>query len=287
MSGQGDSKTFLFSVDLEEFSAVGGNRSYRRTPLPELAALYLDFLRRHRARATFFIVGETARAFPETIRAIAAEGHELGCHTDAHWTLDRYTPATLRDDLRRNLDALHAVVPGRIQGFRAPVLSLTQRTRWAYEVLAGLGFTYSSSVLPANNPLHGWPGFGDHPVEIDGIVELPVTLAPVGWMRVPIGSGTYFRCLPFMLIRRRFAALLAHGIPVVGYFHPYDCDTRQEWVMNEGVNGSRFFNSLLYFNRAKTMSRLDQLARAGFHIEPYHEHLARAFPHRVGADRAA
>ncbi|HWL53952.1 MAG TPA: polysaccharide deacetylase family protein [Chthoniobacteraceae bacterium] len=281
-----EDRTFLFSVDLEEFSAVGGNRSFRRTPLPELAERYLAFLRRHRARATFFVVGETARAFPGTIRDIAAEGHELACHTDAHRTLDRYTPATFRDDLRRNLDALHAAVPGRIQGFRAPVLSLTERTRWAYEVLAGLGFTYSSSVLPASNPLHGWPGFGDAPVEIDGLVELPVTLARVGLLRVPIGSGTYFRCLPMGMIRRRFAALLARGTPVVGYFHPYDCDPEQERVMNEGVNGSRFFNSLLYFNRAKTMGRLDELARAGFRIEPYHEHLARAFPHRVAADRA-
>lgn len=264
-------KTFLFSVDLEEFYAAANQESFFRTPLPELTERLLAFLRRAEMRCTFFVVGEIAERFPGALRAIAAEGHELGCHTHTHRPLDEHTPNSLREDLLRNLDAIRAAA-GReveIKGFRAPILSLTEATAWAHEVLHGLGFTYSSSVLPAASPLYGWPGFGSAPRMVHGIMELPVTLTRVGPWRVPAGSGTYFRCLPMPLLRRAFAHCAARGQPLVGYLHPYDLDPAQERVMSRGVNGSRWMNALLYVNRARTVERLESLLAHGFKIVPY------------------
>jgi len=266
-------KTFLFSVDLEEFVAADRQRDFRRTPLPELTEKYLAFLRRHAMKATFFVVGEIAEKFPAVIRAIASEGHELGCHTHTHWSLDRHTPQSLREDLLRNRAALEAISNQPLRGFRAPILSLTERTKWAFAVLAETGFTYSSSVLPAKNPLHGWPGFGHAVRRVEGITELPITTAPVLGREFPIAAGTYFRCLPFFAIRRAFQRLAGQGTMLTGYFHPYDIDVAQEHVMNEGVRGSRLMNHLLYFNRAGTLPRLEALIADGFHIMPCHEYL--------------
>ena len=262
-------KTFLFSIDLEEFYAE--RAEFHRTPLPELVERYLDLLRRHQMKATFFVVGEVAKKFPAVIRAIAAEGHELACHTYDHVPLDQQDAASLRDDLRRNLDALAGFGSAPIQGFRAPILSLGEKQQWAYEVLAGLGFTYSSSVLPARNPLHGWPGFGLAPRRIAGVLEVPVTLSRFFGLEVPIGAGTYFRCLPMGAIRRRFAGLAEDSTAVVGYFHPYDLDTAQERVMSRGVGGSRLLNALLYVNRSRTLPRLESILDAGFRIVPYRD----------------
>ena len=267
-------KTFLFSVDFEEFYAAERQESFRRTPLPELTERLLEFLRRAGMRCTFFVVGEIAARFPEAVRAIAAEGHELGCHTHDHRPLDEHTPASLREDLLRNLDAVRACASGPITGFRAPILSLTRRTAWAHEVLAQLGFRYSSSVLPARNPLHGWPEFGSAPREVNGIMEIPVTLARIGPLRLPVGAGTYFRCLPPALVRGAFERCAARGNPVVGYFHPYDIDAAQERVMSRGVNGSRLMNALLYMNRSRTLERLESLMADGFKIVPYSDFLA-------------
>jgi len=264
-------KTFLFSIDLEEFYAE--RAEFRRTPLAELVERYLALLRRRQMKATFFVVGEIAEKFPSVIRDIAAEGHELACHTYAHVPLDRQDAVSLRDDLRRNLDALAPFASAAIEGFRAPILSLGEKQQWAYEVLASLGFTYSSSVLPARNPLHGWPGFGATPRRIGGVLEIPVTLSRVFTLEVPIGAGTYFRCLPFGAIRRRFATLAAQDTAVVGYFHPYDLDSAQEHVMSRGVGGSRVLNALLYFNRAGTLGRLESILDAGFRIVPYRDYL--------------
>lgn len=267
-------KTFLFSVDFEEFYAAERQETYRRTPLPELAERLLEFLRSAGMRCTFFVVGEVAERFPETVRAIAAEGHELGCHTHTHLPLDEHTPASLREDLRRNLDAVRACAKGPVTGFRAPILSLTPRTEWACEVLAEMGFAYSSSVLPAKSPLYGWPGFGAAPRRVHGLLEAPVTLAPVGPLRAPVGAGTYFRCLPMPLVRRAFDQCAERGEAVVGYFHPYDIDAAQERVMSRGVRGSRWMNALLYVNRHRTIERLESLLARGFKIVPYGDFLS-------------
>jgi len=267
-------KTFLFSVDFEEFYAAQRQETFYRTPLPELAERLLDFLRRAGMRCTFFVVGEIAERFPEAVRAIAAEGHELACHTHTHRPLDEHTPASLREDLLRNLQAVRACAKGPVTGFRAPILSLTRETAWAHEVLADLGFKYSSSVLPARNPLYGWPEFGAAPRVVHGVIEAPVTVARVGPLRAPVGAGTYFRCLPMPLVRRAFDGCARRGEAVVGYFHPYDIDPAQERVMSRGVNGSRLMNALLYVNRSRTLERLESLVAGGFKIVPYSDFFA-------------
>lgn len=267
-------KTFLFSVDFEEFYAAERQETFRRTPLPELAERLLEFLRRAGMRCTFFVVGEIAERFPEAVRAIAEEGHELACHTHTHRPLNEHTPASLREDLLRNLDAVRACTKGPITGFRAPILSMTRQTSWAHTVLADLGFRYSSSVLPARNPLYGWPEFGTAPRLVDGIIEAPVTLARVGPLLAPVGAGTYFRCLPMPLVRRAFNRCARRGDAMLGYFHPYDIDTAQERVMSRGVNGSRLMNALLYVNRGRTLERLESMMADGFKITTYSDFLA-------------
>lgn len=132
---------------------------------------------------------------------------------------------------------------------------------------------YSSSVLPARNPLYGWPGFGAAPRVVGGVIEAPVTVARIGPLLAPIGAGTYFRCLPMPLVRRAFAACAGRGEAIVGYFHPYDIDTAQERVMSRGVRRSRLMNTLLYVNRHRTLERLESVITGGFNIVPYSDFL--------------
>ena len=267
-------KTFLFSVDLEEFYALERQETFRRTPLPQLTDRLLEFLRRAGMRCTFFVVGEIAQRYPNVIQSIAWEGHELACHTHTHRPLNEHTPATLREDLMRNLDAIKACTKEPVIGFRAPILSLTPETAWAHDVLAKLGFKYSSSVLPGKNPLYGWPDFGNVARMVNGLMEVPVTLAKAGPLVVPIGAGTYFRCLPKGMVRRAFERCAGRGEAIVGYFHPYDIDTAQERVMSRGVKRSRLMNALLYVNRGRTIERLESLLARGFKIVRYSDFLA-------------
>lgn len=44
----------------------------------------LDVLKEKNIKATFFVIGEYVRKYPETARRIAAEGHTIGIHCDVH-----------------------------------------------------------------------------------------------------------------------------------------------------------------------------------------------------------
>ena len=261
--------TFLFSVDVEDArdGVPGGERLPAR--VPEMVDLYLDFLRRHRSRGTFFVVGQVARRHPDLIRTIIDEGHEIGCHSDRHIPLDRLDRAGFRSDTLRNLDALHAAGAIDVAGYRAPCFSLNGRTQWAHEVLAELGFNYSSSVLPARNPLYGWPGFGHRPRRVEsGLWEIPVTLLPSPLPPLPMGGGVYFRALPKWLLRRALAARRKTGLPLVGYFHPYDVDSKQERFAHAGFRRLGPYNWLMYRNREQVIDRLEMAVGLGFELAP-------------------
>jgi polysaccharide deacetylase family protein (PEP-CTERM system associated) len=262
-------RTYLFSVDLEDvrLSIPNGERFAPR--VEPMTLRYLDWLERHRFRATFFTVGEVARRYPDLVREIARRGHEIACHSNHHITLDRQSPDEFRADLTAAIDALISAGASSVIGYRAPTFSLTDKTQWAYDILAALGIRYSSSVLPAPNPLFGWPEFGTKVRRMPcGVLEIPMTLSRVGPLRVPVGGGVYFRALPFPVIARAMNRA-SHETAVTGYFHPYDIDSESERFMHADINGNRFFHWLMYFNRSKVFSRLDRLVDNGHRVETY------------------
>ena len=53
-------------------------------PHPEITPWVLAELKKHNAKATFFLVGENAKNYPEVIKQIIAEGHHIGNHTYNH-----------------------------------------------------------------------------------------------------------------------------------------------------------------------------------------------------------
>jgi peptidoglycan-N-acetylglucosamine deacetylase len=53
-------------------------------PLPRYSNQILDILAAQCVKATFFLVGEMARAYPATVRRIFAEGHTIGTHSEDH-----------------------------------------------------------------------------------------------------------------------------------------------------------------------------------------------------------
>ncbi|HEX3672686.1 MAG TPA: polysaccharide deacetylase family protein [Rhizomicrobium sp.] len=84
----------------------------------------LDALKASNVKATFFIVGRMARAYPDILARIAAEGHLLGNHSATHPLLGkRYIthPELLVDQIRQVDDEIRPLMPpGTTFYFRAP-----------------------------------------------------------------------------------------------------------------------------------------------------------------------
>lgn len=263
--------TFLFSVDLEDVRLWMQNGERFTDRVSENTLRYLDWLDNHQAKATFFTVGQVARLHPELLQEIQHRGHEIACHSDLHLPVASQTADQFRTDLENNISSLHKAGVKQVVGYRAPVFSLTAKSApWVYPTLKEYGITYSSSVLPAKSPLFGWPEFGMTPVVTEsGVWELPMTIAPVGPLKIPVAGGVYFRILPQWLMLRKVKSLLRETDFVTGYFHPYDIDAKQERFMHPGINNSRFYNYLMYVNRSTVFNRLDKLMQLGVSIRTY------------------
>lgn len=207
---------FTFTLDLEDHRpSTDAEIRY-----PAIVHRLLDHLDEVGVRGTFFVVGTLAEAEPDLIRTIAAGGHELALHDWDHTQLDRSDPDTLRATASKGRDVLGELAGHEIVGYRAATFSLTADTTWATDVLADVGFRYSSSVLAATNPLYGFPEAPRHAFRWpSGLIELPAPLADLGVTEVPLG-GTYLRLLPASLLRRRAGGT---DVPFV-YCHPYDFD---------------------------------------------------------------
>ena len=94
-------------------------------PHPDVTPLLLDVLAKHRARATFFLIGERVLGNESTVARIAAEGHELANH------LMRDEPSVLLPDFefRRQLGQVTSLLAphGDIRWFRPGSGWLTPR----------------------------------------------------------------------------------------------------------------------------------------------------------------
>lgn len=266
-------KAYLFSVDLEDirFGMADGLNYEERVPAN--VHKYFDWLNKHDFKCTFFVVGDVAEAFPSLVQEISSEGHEIACHMHRHVPLDKLSRETFKEGLESNVRTLRRAGAANIEGFRAPIFSLMPSTSWAYDVLKELGFSYSSSVLPAKNPFYGWEEFGKRPKKVQGIVEIPMTVEKFGPLNIPIAGGVYFRVFPEILIRRWVKNYLKSDIPLLGYFHPYDIDTEQEHFMHPEINDSKFYNFLMYYNRKNVFKRLDAIIDMGFTVCPYAEYV--------------
>ena len=69
-------------------------------PVPQTAHV-LDVLRRHHARATFFVLGELAATRPALLRRMVREGHAIGDHSWDHGQFWHQDAAAIRREVRR------------------------------------------------------------------------------------------------------------------------------------------------------------------------------------------
>ncbi|WP_458123775.1 polysaccharide deacetylase family protein [Paenibacillus sp. Z3-2] len=89
-------------------------------PDPYYTPRLLDLLRQHRAKATFFVVGEHAASHPELIQRIHEEGHLIGIHNYIHKTNWLMRPRTVRNQIQRTGQIIQEVTGVKTCYYRPP-----------------------------------------------------------------------------------------------------------------------------------------------------------------------
>jgi len=108
-------------------------------------------------RATFFILGWIAERYPDLIRRIQKEGHEIACHGYAHKLIYHQSKEEFREDIRKAKAILENIIGDEVIGYRAPSYSITNKSQWAFEILTEEGFKYDSSIFPIHHDFYGFP----------------------------------------------------------------------------------------------------------------------------------
>jgi polysaccharide deacetylase family protein (PEP-CTERM system associated) len=175
-------------------------------------------------RATFFVLGEVARAHPRLVSLISSRGHEIGCHGMTHSLVYRQSPEVFREELRRAAGLLREQSGAPVVGFRAPSWSITRESLWALEALSAEGFVYDSSVFPADARLYGIAGAPRGPYRVGSLIELPPPIFSAGPIRVGAGGGFYLRALPEFVLRAALGEYERRGWPFIVHAHPRELD---------------------------------------------------------------
>ncbi len=255
-SDRGPGRGLIITVDLEDHTVPPAVPRFDRAIEPLLAVLA-----ERQARATFFVVGELIPKWIGQLRDLAGAGHEIGLHGFTHRRVLDLGPKSFSDEIRQGIETLGEHVGVSPTGFRAPFCSITERTPWAPEILSDAGFTYSASVVPAWNPVAGYPGAPTRPFRWRcGLLEIPAPVFGLRRFALPALGGAYLRLMPqavvWMASRRRSAD---NGDWT--YIHPYDLDTEEPFFQHPGQ--SWIEAKLLFARRSHMLHRVTRFIEGG------------------------
>ncbi|MBB6438727.1 polysaccharide deacetylase family protein [Streptomyces candidus] len=105
-------------------------------PDPRYTPALLKTLRRHGARAMFFVCGEMAAENQDLLREMTDDGHVIGNHSWSHPLIPKLSRSRIRSQLGRTSDVVERTVGAAPRWYRAPYGAWN---RASFEIGAELG----------------------------------------------------------------------------------------------------------------------------------------------------
>lgn len=257
--------TNALTIDVEDYFQVSAMAPYirrsewdtRECRVERNVDRILALLDKHGTRATFFTLGWVAERYPQLVKRIVAQGHELASHGYGHERASDLSRVDFLHDVRHAKRLLEDIGGVAVQGYRAPSFSIGEGNLWAFDCLREAGYRYSSSIYPIKHDHYGMPDAPRFAHEVvGGLVEIPVTTLRMSGRNWPSSGGGYFRLLPYALSRWMIGKVNADDRkPAIFYFHPWEIDHGQPRVA--GIDLKTRFRH--YVNIDRMERRLDGL----------------------------
>lgn len=234
------------TVDVEDYFQVSAFashidiQSWHQLPcrVERNMSVILAMFAENKVKATFFTLGWIAERYPNIVREIVRQGHELASHGYAHQRASDQSRQDFYQDIVRAKGLLEDIGGVAVKGYRAPSFSIGRGNLWAQSSLQEAGYVYSSSVYPIRHDhygMHEAPRFAYFPQGGNGLLELPVTTVRLAKQNLPAGGGGYFRLMPYPLSRWCIDRVnRVDAQPCVFYFHPWEIDPEQP--RQEGIS---------------------------------------------------
>ncbi len=256
------------TVDVEDYFHVAAfSRHINPTTWDQLPARVegntyrlLDLFDEKANKATFFVLGWVAERFPRLVREIVHRGHEVACHGYSHQLVYEQARDLFYEETVRAKSCLEDQGQRPVLGYRAASYSITQRSLWALDILAELGFSYDSSIFPIHHDRYGIPNSPRWPYRLStpkgySIIEFPPSTISILGYRLPVAGGGYFRQYPYQFTRFALARInQSEGRPFIFYLHPWEIDPEQPRIRAGLLSTFRH-----YTNLSRCEGRLRQL----------------------------
>lgn len=80
----------------------------------------IEILGKHNAKATFFIVGDWAKNFPESVKAFYDAGHTVANHSDTHKAFSKCSKQEIKEEIVNCNEKLEGIIGEKVTLLRAP-----------------------------------------------------------------------------------------------------------------------------------------------------------------------
>lgn len=141
--------TFDFDAEYLRYSVIGkktigfSDRSRGQYGPHEGLKRCLDMLKRQGIQTTFFIPGKVVEEYPDEVKAIAADGHELACHGYDHDNTMGVPQDQEEQGMEKSEELLSAVSGKKPCGYRGPLDTIQTYT---IGLLQKRGYLYNSTL---------------------------------------------------------------------------------------------------------------------------------------------
>lgn len=99
-------------------------------PDPQYTARLLDVLKKHEAKAAFFVVGEKAAKHPLLLKRMQADGHTIGIHHYRHISSWILSPGSLKKQLEQTKQVIEETINEEVYFYRPPWGHFNLFTLW-------------------------------------------------------------------------------------------------------------------------------------------------------------
>jgi len=211
-------------------------------------------------KGTFFVLGWIAKRYPQVVKKIAEQGHEIASHGMTHKLIYNQQPDVFKKETFDSKSLLEDLSQQPVNGYRAATYSITNKSLWALDTLVEAGFTYDSSIFPMTHDRYGIADACPIPNKLttpngSKIVEFPISTVKSKYFTLPIAGGGYFRLFPYMITRWGLSQINKKNESFVFYIHPWEVDPDQPRIENI----SKFTKFRHYNNLSRCSNRLSML----------------------------
>ncbi len=220
-----DKEYFVLCIDLEKFTLpieFGNNLNEKEQyRISHQGAEKIEyFLKEYNIKVTFFVTEDMALAYPDLIRRLSEQGHEIALHYD------------ICDKTEKRLkickERLESISGKEIIGFKTHKF-----TPFPNDILQRLGFLYNNSIHPTAVPGRYFNIFKNTKIYKENeIWNIPVSVTPV--LRLPF-SWIWFRNLGLGYVKFCTYGIYSNYNIINIYFHSWDFEDLAHYNMKRGL----------------------------------------------------